>query len=111
MKRLLITAIICAAASGVFAQNATDSTKSLAAVNNNKVKAGFGNEGFEFDMYKKDDTVTHHEPKYPRGFMGITFSRFDLGYATLIDNGSFTLSSKNQFLDYNQWKTSNVGFD
>ncbi len=112
MKRLLITAMICAAASGVFAQNTTDSTKSLAAVNSTKVKAGFGNEGLEFDMYKHDDdTVTHHEHTYPRGFMGITFSRFDLGYATLIDNGSFTLSSKNQFLDYNQWKTSNVGFD
>jgi len=111
MKRLLITAMICAAASGVFAQNTTDSTRNLAAVNNNKIKTGFGNDGFEFDVYKKDDTVTRHDNTYPKGFMGITFSRFDLGYAVLMDNGSFNLSPKNQFLDYNQWKTSNVGFD
>jgi hypothetical protein len=29
----------------------------------------------------------------------------------LIDNGSFTLSPKNDFLSYRSWKSSNVGFD
>ena len=83
----------------------------LATVNTNKIKAGLGNDGFEFDMYKKNDTVIRHDSRYPKGFMGITLSRFDLGYAVLTDNGSFTLSHQNQFLDYNQWKTSNFGFD
>ncbi|PTQ94137.1 outer membrane protein with beta-barrel domain [Mucilaginibacter yixingensis] len=49
--------------------------------------------------------------KHPGFSIAITFSRFDLGLATLIDNGSFTLSPKNQFLNYRSWKSSNVGFD
>jgi hypothetical protein len=59
-----------------------------------------------------DDTTQHHRrDRYPKAYIGITFSRFDLGLATLVDHGSFTLSPQNQFLRYNQWKTSNVGFD
>lgn len=42
---------------------------------------------------------------------GITFARFDVGFATLIDNGSFTLSPENRFLRNRTWKTSNLGFD
>jgi hypothetical protein len=111
MKRLLITAILCAAASGVFAQDKSDTTKTKADTAKTKIKAGLGDEGLEYETHKKNDTTYHHANSYPKGYIGITFSRFDLGFATLIDNGSFTLSSKNQFLDYNQWKTSNVGFD
>src|ERR1700744_315934 len=106
MKRLLITAMICAAPSGVFAQDAkTDSTKTDTP-NYTKpkqyVRTGFG------DGY---DNENGGRSIYPKGIFGLTFSRFDLGLATLIDNGSFTLSPKNQFLNYRSWKTSNVGFD
>jgi len=44
-------------------------------------------------------------------FIGLTFSRFDLGLAKLIDNGKVKLSPTNEFLDYKTWKTINVGFD
>lgn len=47
----------------------------------------------------------------PKVILGITFSRFDLGLATLLDNGSFTLSPENDFLRNRTWKTINVGFD
>jgi hypothetical protein len=58
-----------------------------------------------------NDTAGHKYKAYPKAYVGITFSRFDLGLATLVDNGSFTLSPQNQFLSYRSWKTSNVGFD
>jgi Ni/Co efflux regulator RcnB len=107
MKRILITAFICAAASGVFAQTTkTDSVKTAPDTtqkHHDDDDDNWDNEGFH--------TRHHHNSKYPQGFIGITFSRFDFGYTTLIDNGSFNLSPKNQFLDYNQWKSSNVGFD
>ncbi|MGZ3836483.1 MAG: outer membrane beta-barrel protein [Mucilaginibacter sp.] len=113
MKRLLITAIICTAASGVFAQDTkTDSTKvSSDTVKVKKTtKIGFDDNGAGFGINERKDTSKHHS-SYPKASMGITFSRFDIGLATLIDNGSFTLSPQNQFLNYRSWKTSNVGFD
>lgn len=108
MKRLLITAMICAAASGVFAQDTkTDTTKTDTSnyhtTSGHHIRSGFG------DGY--DDKNDRRASIYPKGIFGLTFSRFDLGLATLIDNGSFTLSPKNQFLNYRSWKTSNVGFD
>ena len=109
MKRLLITALICAAASTVFAQdtktdttnNTSDSTKTY------HFRTGFGKDYNDDD--ERDTTNYHH--KAPGFSIGLTFSRFDLGLATLVDNGSFTLSPKNEFLRYRSWKTSNVGFD
>ena len=41
----------------------------------------------------------------------LTFARIDLGLATFLDNGSFTLSPENAFLENRQWKTSNFGFE
>ena len=108
MKRLLFTAMICAAAGGVFAQDIkTDSTRSTNdTTKNHNLNIGFG------DEFDHDNTNEHHHRRgYPRPSIGLTFSRFDLGLATLVDNGSFTLSPKNQFLNYRSWKTSNVGFD
>jgi len=112
MKRVLITALICAAASGVFAQSTkTDSVKTSTDTtwthhndNDNDDDDNWDNNFYHRHRHHRDDV-------YPRGFAGITFSRFDLGLATLVDNGSFTLSPKNQFLNYQSWKTSNVGFD
>ena len=108
MKRLLITAMICAAASGVFAQDTkTDSTKT--DTSNYHTTPGHHFQTGVGDGY--DEENGHNGSIYPKGIFGLTFSRFDLGLATLIDNGSFTLSPKNQFLNYRSWKTSNVGFD
>ncbi|HEX3385958.1 MAG TPA: PorT family protein, partial [Mucilaginibacter sp.] len=108
MKRLLITALICAAATTVFAQRTkTDTVKTSRDTTwDDEASDGEMNYGFGYHHHHH-----HKENRYPQGFAGITFARFDLGYTTLIDNGSFNLSQKNRFLDYNQWKSSNVGFD
>jgi hypothetical protein len=55
----------------------------------------------------KQDEVRKENPF----FIGLTFSRFDLGLAKILDNGKVNLSPTNEFLDYKTWKTINVGFD
>ncbi|HTE01370.1 MAG TPA: outer membrane beta-barrel protein [Mucilaginibacter sp.] len=109
MKRLLITALICAAATTVFAQdNKTDTTNNTSdSTKTYHFRTGFGKDYIDDD--ERDTTNYHH--KAPGFSIGLTFSRFDLGLATLVDNGSFTLSPQNEFLRYRSWKTSNVGFD
>ena len=107
MKRLIFTAILLSGAALAFGQNKmADSAKRTSDTTGNN---GL-NLSIHFRHHHKSDSTTH-EKQYPRAFVGITFSRFDLGLTTLIDNGSFTLRPQNQFLSYRQWKTSNVGFD
>lgn len=130
MKRLLLTAIICAAATGVFAQGSTSTTTTKTTVITNdkgdtvqvrtdtiKTKR----RGFKFSFGKGEDassvsvnrrdTVKEKPSKAPGFSWGITIARLDLGLATLVDNGSFNLSPQNNFLRYRSWKSSNVGFD
>lgn len=106
MKRLLIAALICVGASGVYAQDTkTDTAKNK---DNGDIHIGYGDDDSDHPWKR------HHDgdhSSYPKPYIGITFSRFDIGLSTLIDNGSFTLSPKNQFLNYRSWKSSNVGFD
>ncbi|QNL50428.1 outer membrane beta-barrel protein [Olivibacter sp. SDN3] len=60
----------------------------------------------------EDGGTIRVQGKKPKVILGITFARFDLGLATLLDNGSFTLSPENNALFRNRtWKTINVGFD
>ena len=112
MKRLLITAVFCVLLSTAFSQNQTDSAsirtdttktkkKTFKLIYGSSVKTQIG----------YDTTKAKVVKKVNRFNFGLTFSRFDLGFARLIDNGSFTLSPKNQFLDYKGGKTAYVGFD
>lgn len=104
MKRLIFTISFLSAACIAFAQADTSKKADTAKNGDFSIHIGAG---------KSWDDDTHHNSggRYPKGFIGITFARFDLGFATLMDHGSFTLQPQNQFLSYNQWKTSNVGFD
>ncbi|MEX8548225.1 MAG: outer membrane beta-barrel protein [Mucilaginibacter sp.] len=112
MKRLLITAMFCGLFTTVFAQTKTDSAKTKTDTVKIKKKT--------FKLIIGGDTKTKEGVKMvePEAAIqtshfnfGLTFSRFDLGFARLVDNGSFTLSQKNQFLDYKGGKTAYVGFD
>jgi hypothetical protein len=110
MKRLIFTVIIGIFASCTFAQTTTTDTtrKSADTIQNGpKVLISYGK-----DDDSNDTTRGHRRyQRYPKGYIGITIARLDLGLTTLVDNGSFTLSPQNQFLRYRSWKTSNVGFD
>lgn len=73
---------------------------------NYTVKFGFGQD----DPVKKDSTKQVDVRK--GGFVGgITFTRVDLGFSRLVDNGSFSLSPENDFLNYRGGKTSTFSFD
>lgn len=112
MKRLLIAILLCSATIPGVAQTKTTVTTTTTTAGDStttitkktKVKVSMG------DFRSRRDSI--HQNRQKSGFnFGLTFSRFDLGLTTLIDNGSFTLSPKNDFLSYRSWKSSNVGFD
>jgi hypothetical protein len=104
MKQLIFTCILGALAVGAYAQKDTTGTPADTSIRKKNFKVTLNMNG--------DGKSTSQKPAKAPGFSwGVTFSRFDLGLATLVDNGSFTLSPKNDFLSYRSWKTSNVGFD
>jgi hypothetical protein len=110
MKRLLFTGLFWAAATLVFAQTMNKDSAKMIKDSTKHAKKGFVfrlNGSSEVDSLKK----RHKTQTYPKFSLGITLSRLDLGLATLVDNGSFTLSKNNSFLNYRSWKTSNAGFD
>lgn len=110
MKRLLFTTIMGFAATCVFAQNNSSDSSKNKSDSTHGYHISFGVDGDNSDWHEFRHHRKHH--KSTPGFdAGITFSRFDLGLTTLVDNGSFTLSPKNDFLNYRSWKTSTVGFD
>jgi hypothetical protein len=115
MKRFILTAALFAAISMAYGQaTTTDTAKKTAdtvkkATDTSKNGASFY---VHYGAHFKDhDTSSKPSKSYPKAFIGITFSRFDLGLAKLLDHGSLNLQPQNQFLNYRAWKTSNVGFD
>ena len=104
MKRLIFTTLLIAATTSLFAQS--DSIKTV--TDSVKHKKGYT---VNFNFKAKKDSVSKRNTKKTGFSMGLTFTRFDFGFTTLLDNGSFRLSPKNDFLNYRSWKTSNVGFD
>lgn len=119
MKRILITALFISGSLGLLVPNTyaqqdttsttTTTTTTVKRMKKNKsftVNLGFGRE----DAVRKDTTKQVAAPK--GGFVGgITFTRVDLGFSRLVDNGSFSLSPDNEFLDYQGGKTSTFSFD
>jgi len=107
MKRILLTSLLLIGMSNMisqtaFAQEDSTSNKSNSKKKNYNVRMSFGDQD--------DSTKTTSAPK-GRFMGGVTFTRLDIGFSRLIDNGSFSLSDKNDFLDYKGAKTSTVSFD
>ncbi len=111
MKRLLIAAMFCGLFSTAFSQAKTDSATVKTDTVKTKKKTYKLIFGGDVKTQIGHDTVKPKFVKKSKFNFGITFSRFDLGFSRLIDNGSFTLSAPNKFLDYKGGKTSYVGFD
>ncbi|WAC38979.1 outer membrane beta-barrel protein [Pedobacter sp. SL55] len=113
LKAVLVSGLTFLAAGALKAQS--DSTK---------VKIDYG-KGISIDSNRKAKKVTisigngnivqingdSSANKNGRFVGGVTFTRLDIGLTKLVDNGSFSLSPTNDFLDYKPWKTSTVSFD
>lgn len=118
MKKLIFTAALVSVIGVMTATNANAQQDSLKGKDGAKGKSvnygasisiGSGDAGLYTS--KKSDSVRKVNPNKARFIGGITFTRFDIGFSKLIDNGSFSLSPTNQFLDYQPGKTSHVSFD
>lgn len=57
------------------------------------------------------DSTKSREAYKGRFLGGITFTRLDLGFSRIIDNGSFSMSPENEFLALKGGKSSTVSFD
>lgn len=104
MKTLIIAAMMVSGLTFLAGADASAQQDSV------KRKSKDVNYGINISIGKKDSTGTIN-PAKGRFVGGITFTRLDIGFAKLIDNGSFDLSAANDFLSYKPWKTSTVSFD
>ncbi len=69
------------------------------------------NYGTSISFGEKRDSIRNEKRNSARFVGGVTFTRLDIGFAKLIDNGDFTLSPANKFLGYRAGKTTNISFD
>jgi hypothetical protein len=116
MKRLVITAILCGMMGGLYAQQIKKDTASMDTVIRKKhvrVKVTVGKDTTDLasNLNRMTKRIQAKKANVSGFSFGLSFNNLHLGFATLLDNGSFTLSPQNNFLDYRQIKTSNVGFD
>ncbi len=109
MKRALLIIIAASLISGAYAQKTTTTVTIETKRDSAKTDTAKKKRSFEFSLGKKDSV--EKMSKRPGASFEFTFSRFDIGFSKLVDNGSFTLSPGNQFLEYKASKTSNLGFD
>lgn len=105
MKRSILTTVLVSGFTLLAALSANAQQDSV------KRKKFDINYGVGITMGEKRDSTGKIDESKGRFIGGITFTRFDLGFSKLIDNGSFSLSPANQFLDYKASKTSHVSFD
>nr|WP_199077133.1 outer membrane beta-barrel protein [Pedobacter sp. ASV19] len=110
MKRIVFAALLVSGftsvlSSKVIAQQDTTAKKK----NKFEITHGIGI-SIESNSNKTDSTGKKSAAK-GRFIGGITLTRIDWGFSRLVDNGSFTLSPKNDFLSYRGAKTSTFSFD
>ncbi len=115
MKHLILTTLLVSGLAGMIspaahAQKNTTDTTVVRKGRNYSVNLSFGDSEDKGKKARQDSTKIANAKK--GHFMGgITFTRLDIGFSRLIDNGSFTLSPENDFLDYKGSKTSTISFD
>lgn len=81
-----------------------------AVAQQDSIKAEGSKKEFRYTI-STNDTVKSVANPTGRFVGGLTFTRFDFGFTRLVDNGSFSLSPINDFLDYKAFKSSTVSFD
>lgn len=115
MKKALIAALICACTGTVMAQEKPKPAKdTLVVITADTLKKDKRNR-IVIEFGKKDssekDTVEKEVKRSSKFSVQFTIARVDLGLSTYLDNGSFTLSPENAYLEHETWKTSNFGLE
>lgn len=110
MKSLILTAVLVSgltflAGSSACAQQDTVKRKKFEVTYGEGITVG------PIVITTSGDTTRKVDSNKGRFVGGITFTRLDIGFSKLIDNGQFDLSPANEFLDYRAGKTSNLSFD
>ena len=105
-KALLVSGLAGAMVSNAFAQQDTVTKDTVITKKKTKYTVRIGGGSI---ITKTTDSAD--KAKKGRFVGGVTFTRVDLGFSRLIDNGSFNLSPTNEFLDYKAGKTSTFSFD
>ena len=105
MKQLILTTAFFSLLN-IGASTIAQAQKDTVKTKNVEITYGVG-----ISIKEKKDTTRKMEAGNARFVGGITFTRLDIGFAKLVDNGSFSLSPANDFLDYKPWKTSTLSFD
>jgi len=116
MKKLLIATLLVSGLASVMTGTATaqkdDTTNDKEKTFNISFKKRVSKVlNIDQDSLRRQDSLKKIEADKGRFIGGITFTRLDLGFSKLIDNGSFNLSPTNDFLSYKGIKTSTVSFD
>ena len=115
MKKSLIAALLCVCTGAVTAQEKEKPAKdTLVVITADTLKTGKRN-SITIKFGKKDSTeidTAEKEFKPSSKFSAqFTLARIDLGLSTYLDNGSFTLTPANAYLERETWKSSNFGFE
>ncbi|HEY1025705.1 MAG TPA: outer membrane beta-barrel protein [Sphingobacteriaceae bacterium] len=109
MKQIFYTALLCGLVSAGYAQDKSKKdTVVVVTVDSTKKEEVSKKRINIIGRWDNDTPTVKSSSKFTAQF---TFSRFDLGLSKYLDNGSFTLSPENSFLENKTWKTINVGFD
>jgi hypothetical protein len=107
--KYLFTILLCGVLTGSFAQETSKKDTVLVVTVDSAKRAN--SKKVRISIIKSAGDSTRIVRPSSKFFVKFTFSRFDLGLSKYFDNGSFTLSPQNNFLESETWKTSNVGFD
>lgn len=109
MKQILVIALLSAFATEGIAQNKKDTvlvvTRDTSEKNQKSVTIKLKDQNKDEDN-SEDENQT--KGKFSSQFIA---ARFDIGLSTYTDNGSFTLSPANSYLERETWKSSNFGFE
>lgn len=109
MKQILVIALLSAFATEGIAQNKKDTvlvvTRDTSEKDQKSVTIKLKDQNKDEDN-SEDENQT--KGKFSSQFIA---ARFDIGLSTYTDNGSFTLSPANSYLERETWKSSNFGFE
>jgi len=115
MKNSLIAVLICACTGTVIAQEKPKPAKDTLVVITTDTLKKDKRKRITIDFGKEDstdsDTVEREYKPASKFSAQFTLARVDIGLSTYIDNGSFTLSPENAYLEHERWKTSNFGIE